>query len=256
MADQRIVQKDEIPLLRSALLDLARKRELAIALLPDCASPPVGAKVASKTGRSIMKRWIAVVSVLVGVAGASQAYAQETSPGPGTVVITIIPGGATFFTEGKDTKGPSFGNYGLGAGVEVNFNRYVGVEGEVSGALGVTQDLQFTGVTSSVKTPNLFNYSGNLVVSAANHTSVVPYVTGGVGGLTLFERPSLGINDTDTFLTGNVGGGVKWFKGRWGLRGDYRFIAVRSKDDAPSFFGLETRYGHRVYGGVLLNTGR
>jgi len=203
-----------------------------------------------------MKRWIAVVSVLVGVAGASPAYAQETSPGPGTVVITIIPGGATFFTEGKDSKGPGFGNYGLGAGVEVNFNRYVGIEGEVSGALGVTQDLQFTGVTSSLKTPNLFNYSGNLVVSAANHTPVVPYVTGGVGGLTLFERPSLDINDTGTFLTGNVGGGVKWFKGRWGLRGDYRFIAVRSKDDAPSFFGSETRYGHRVYGGVLINTGR
>ena len=33
-------------------------------------------------------------------------------------------------------------------------------------------------------------------------------------------------------------------------------IAVRSKDDAPAFFGQETRYGHRVYGGVLLNVGR
>jgi len=37
---------------------------------------------------------------------------------------------------------------------------------------------------------------------------------------------------------------------------DYRFTAVRSKDDAPSFFGQETRYGHRVYGGVLINAGR
>jgi hypothetical protein len=31
---------------------------------------------------------------------------------------------------------------------------------------------------------------------------------------------------------------------------------VQSKDDAPSFFGQETRYGHRVYGGVLINAGR
>ena len=56
--------------------------------------------------------------------------------------------------------------------------------------------------------------------------SVVPYVTGGVGGLSLFERASLGINDTETFLTGNVGGGVKWYapNSRWGLRGDYRFL--------------------------------
>jgi hypothetical protein len=28
---------------------------------------------------------------------------------------------------------------------------------------------------------------------------------------------------------------------------------VKSKDDAPAFFGQETRYGHRIYGGVLLN---
>ena len=159
-------------------------------------------------------------------------------------------------TEGKNTKGPSFGDYGLGAGVGVDFNRYVGVEGEVSGALGVAQDLNFSGVTSNLKTPNLLNYSGNLVVSAPKHSAFVPYATGGVGGLTLFDKAPLGINTTETFLTGNVGGGLKWFNGRWGLRADYRFIAVRSKDDAPIFFGQETRYGHRVYGGVLINAGR
>jgi hypothetical protein len=203
-----------------------------------------------------MTRWIAAVVAAVGLAAASPSYAQESAPGPGTVVVTVIPGGATFFTEGKDTKGPSFGNYNLGAGVEVNFNRYVGVEGEVSGALGIEQDLQFGGLTSNLKTPNLLNYSGNVVVSAANHSSVVPYVTGGVGGMSVFDTAALGIDGTETFLTGNVGGGVKWFSGRWGLRADYRFIAVRSKDDAPAFFGQETRYGHRIYGGVLINTGR
>ena len=50
-------------------------------------------------------------------------------------------------------------------------------------------------------------------------------MTGGVGGLSLFDKADLGISDTETFLTGNVGGGVKWYTGRWGLRGDYRFIA-------------------------------
>jgi hypothetical protein len=205
-----------------------------------------------------MKRWAAVLVGVVALAGATRVQAQDAVPGPGTVVVTIIPGGATFFTEGKDTKGPSFANYGLGAGVEVNFNRYIGVEGEVSGALGVSQDLQFVNGTSNVKTPNLLNYSGNLVVSAPTHSAVVPYVTGGIGGLTLFDKSELGINDTVTFLTGNVGGGVKWFarNNRWGLRGDYRFTAVRSNDEAPSFFGQETRYGHRVYGGVLINAGR
>jgi hypothetical protein len=204
-----------------------------------------------------MTRWIALLLLgVVGLIGTPQAYAQEAAPGPGLVEVTIIPGGGTFFTEAKDTGGPSFGNYDLGGGVAVNFNRYVGIEGEVSGALGIAQDLQLGGATSNLKTPNLLNYSGNLVVYAPNKSSVVPYVTGGIGGLSAFERPSLGINSTETFLTGNVGGGLNWYAGRWGLRGDYRFVAVRSKDDAPDFFGQETRYGHRVYGGVILNVGR
>ena len=203
-----------------------------------------------------MTRWIAVLLAVVGLAGPGTAYAQEAAPGPGVVEVTIIPGGGTFFTEGKDTQGPSFGNYGVGAGVSVNFNRYVGVEGEVSGGLGITQDLQFGGLTSNTKTPNLLNYTGNVVVSVPNRSSVVPYVTGGVGGLSLLETQGLGIQDTQTFLTGNVGAGVKWYSGRWGLRGDYRFVAVQSKDDAPAFFGQETRYGHRVFGVVIVNVKR
>ncbi len=79
-------------------------------------------------------------------------------------------------------------------------------------------------MTLNRKTPHILNYSGNVVVNAANRSSVVPYVTGGVGGLSMFEKQSLGISDTETFLTGNVGGGVKWYAGRWGLRGDYRFV--------------------------------
>jgi len=203
-----------------------------------------------------MTRWIAVMLIAIGFAAASPVSAQDAAPGPGAVVVTIIPGGTTFFTEGKDTNEPSFENYGLGGSVGVNFNRYVGVEGEVTGALGITQDLRFVSVTSNLKTPNLLDYSGNVVVSAANRSSIVPYVTGGIGGLTLFDKATLGVTNTDTFLTGNVGGGVKWFNGRWGLRGDYRFVTVKSRDDAPGFFGQETRYGHRVYGGLLFNATR
>ncbi len=203
-----------------------------------------------------MTRWIAVLLFTAGVLGTGQAYAQENAPGPGVVEVTIIPGGGLFFTESTDTQEPSFGNYDLGAALTVNINRYVGIEGEVAGGIGISQDLQFGGLTSDVKTPNLLNYSGNVVFSVPNQSSVVPYVTGGVGGLSLFDKASLGINETETFLTGNVGGGVKWYAGRWGLRGDYRFIGVQSKDDAPEFFGRETRYGHRVYGAVVVNVSR
>ena len=197
---------------------------------------------------------IAIVLILGGLVAASQAFAQESRPGPGAVEISIVPGGGMFFTESNDSSGPSFGNYDLGGAVTVNLTRYFALEGEVSGALGVTQDLSFGGLTEG-RTPNFLNYSGNAVVLLPNQSSVVPYVTGGIGALSMFEKASLGIDETETFLTANVGGGVKWYSGRWGLRGDYRFVTVRSKDDAPAFFGQETRYGHRVFGGVILNVG-
>ena len=203
-----------------------------------------------------MKRSLAVLIAAVVIGGGGRASAQEVTPGPGTIEITLIPGGATFYTS-TDTA-PDFGNYTLGAGITYVINRILGVEGEVAGTIGISQDLAFGGATTNQKSPDTLNYSANLVAAAPTHTSLVPYVTGGVGGLTMFERASLGINDTETFLTGNVGGGVKWYapNGRWGLRGDYRFTAARAKDDAPSFFGRDTRYGHRVYGGVIINVVR
>jgi opacity protein-like surface antigen len=202
---------------------------------------------------AVMTRWIAVLFTGAVIVGTGRAYAQETTPGPGTLEVTVVPGGGTFFTSGN--RGPSFGSYDLGAGLTYNINRIVGIEGEVGGTLGVSQDLQFGGLTSNQKSPNLLNYTANVVVAAPTHTSVVPYATAGIGGLTLFDRPALGIIGDETFLTGNVGGGLKWYasNGRWGLRGDYRFLAVRSNDDAPAFFGQETRYGHRVYGAVIIN---
>lgn len=203
-----------------------------------------------------MKRSLAVFVAAAAIAAAVPAAAQEAGPTPGTVIVTVIPAGGTFFTQGKNTKAPSFGDFGVGASAGVSLNRFVAIEGEVTGGLGVTQDLAFTSGTEHVKSPSLVDYSGNLVVSAPAGHSITPYVTGGIGGLTLLDRPSLGIADRTTFLTGNVGGGVEWFNGRWGLRADYRFLMVRSKDDAPSFFGSETRYGHRVFGGLLINVGR
>src|SRR5262245_9346678 len=114
-----------------------------------------------------MTRWMAALLTAVGVIAGGQAFAQEPGSSEGPVVVTIIPAGGTFFTEGKTTNGPSFGNYNAGAAVAFNFNRYVGVEGEVAGAFGITQDLEINGRTSNLKTPNVLNYTGNIVLSAA-----------------------------------------------------------------------------------------
>ena len=106
---------------------------------------------------------------------------RKPNPDPVSSRSPSSPVAFVFFTEDTDTDEPSFGNYDLGGAVAVNFNRYVGVEGEVSGALGVSQNLQFGGVTADRTTPHFLNYSGNVVVFAPNRTSVVPYVTGGIG---------------------------------------------------------------------------
>ena len=203
-----------------------------------------------------MSRRIAAL-VLVGISfGAAGAYAQETNQAPGFVEVTYMPAGAAFF-QSKDNA-PSFGNYGFGTGVVFNINRLIGIEGEIASMLATTSDLQFGDLDSHTKAPNMLSYTANLVVAVPTGHSLVPYATGGIGGLTMFERPALGITSDETFLSGNVGGGVKWYapNNRWGLRGEYRFGATKSKDDAPAFFGRETRYVHRVYAAVVINTVR
>jgi Outer membrane protein beta-barrel domain len=202
-----------------------------------------------------MKRFVTLGFVLALFGGVSHAYAQEGPAGAGRAEITLIPVGGLFFTENKDASAPSFGNYQFGGGVTYNINRFIGVEGEVTSSIGISQSLDF-GYPSTVRTPDVLSYTGNVVVSLASGSSIVPYVTGGVGGLSLFSREAFGIDETDTLFASNVGGGVKWYAGRWGFRGDYRFLAVPSRDEASAFFGKEARYGHRVYGAVMLNVGR
>lgn len=212
-----------------------------------------------------MVRWLRLVViasavVIAPVVSAGIAFAQE-SGGAGRIEATGFPGGGIFFTKGSSGTGePSFGDYALGGSVTYHINRYWGVEGEIGGAFGVDQRLRAKGFPSvgDVSPPSSLAYNGNVVYyPVRNDRSWVPYATGGVGGLTMFEKKEVGFNDDETFFTGNAGGGVKWYHGRWGLRGDYRFFAVNSNSDASGFFGkADTRYGHRVYGGIILNVTR
>ena len=113
-----------------------------------------------------MKQVIVGVVVLAGLAGATAASAQESGRTETKMVVTVIPGGATFFKETKDGTGPSFGSYDLGGSAAVNFNRHIGIEGEFSGKLGVTQTLD--GFANPTKTPNMFISPRVKPVSAAN----------------------------------------------------------------------------------------
>lgn len=93
-----------------------------------------------------MPRWVPVFVVALTL-GAASVHAQESGTVQGTTEVTLIPGGGLFFVASDGET--SFGNYTLGAAVSYNITRYDGVEGEVGGALGVTQSLAFAGSTIS-----------------------------------------------------------------------------------------------------------
>jgi len=200
-----------------------------------------------------MSRRIAAFIVIGITCGIGSAYAQESGERGGPVEVTYMPAGAGYIAAKGNA--PSFGNYGFGTAAAFRVNRVIGIEGELDAMIATTSDLQFGDLPDNIKAPNALGYTANVIVSPWGGHAFSPYAAGGVGGLTMFARPALMLTD-ETFLVGNVGGGVKWYAGnnRWGLRGDYRFVANRSKDDAPVFFGQDTRYIHRVYGGVIINT--
>jgi hypothetical protein len=189
---------------------------------------------------------------------AGTAYAQEAGAGGGRFEISAFPGGGFAFIESDNGTEPDFTNFAVGGSLTANLNQWLGLESEVGWAPGIHQRVSFDAQTfDDQHTPCMFGYNGSVVLSPfGNNRRLVPYVSGGLGGLTLLdikEVANLGITDQATFLTATTGGGLKWFASRhWGLRADYRLFMVKGKDTAPAFFGQENRYGHRVYGGLLL----
>jgi hypothetical protein len=197
----------------------------------------------------------AVAAALV-LALAGSAHAQD---GAGRWLASAFPVGGIFFTEGDTESSPSFGDYTLGGAVAYNINRYIGIEGEIGGAVGLEQSLDGAAF-GDASVPRTLSYSGNVIYSfLGNDRRLAPYAAGGLGGFTMFTRDAveeLGITDTRTLLAGNVGGGLTWLaSSRWGLRADYRAIVLDGRSNTPAFIGTdETRWAHRVTGGIVLTS--
>jgi hypothetical protein len=208
----------------------------------------------------------AFLAALVLLMGASVASAQDATIGAGRVEIGGFPGGGTFFIGGDDDKEVNFNVYTAGGGLTYYFTPMVALEGEFTGSVGWAQDVNFnnTKVVHN-QMPTVWSYSGNIVFFPGGTTGKqFPfYVTGGIGSVLLSPRvptkvfgydvDSVG---TQSFITENIGAGVKLFRGvdapNWGFRVDYRYLIVNENGDAPQFFAQSKgRGGHRVYVGML-----
>jgi hypothetical protein len=197
---------------------------------------------------------------LVLLAGCAVASAQEV-PGAGKVELGGWPGGGIFLTGGDDQLEVNFNNWAYGGGATFYVSPMVGVEVEASYGLGLAQGVNYKGKeVFHVQVPNTLQTSGNLVLfPGGSRKQLAPYVTGGVGMLTLISRNStkqFGITSAESHMATNVGGGVKIFRGgdakNWGFRVDYRFILINKSSDAAQFFAQsKSRRGQRVYIGML-----
>ena len=183
------------------------------------------------------------------------AQSSETErPVSSRVQVTFYPVGGLFATEGDRAGQPSFGSYSPSTALTFQLTRFLAVEGEIGGGVGIEQELNYSGGTFGTATPpSMLNYSGNLVLGLApSDRAVVPYLAGGVGAVTLLEKRAFGLQDTSSYLAGNLGAGLKAMFGRWGLRADYRLFAIDPGDAPPEFVGTNTRYAHRATVGVVI----
>jgi hypothetical protein len=199
-------------------------------------------------------RFVSTFVVVCVVFTAGPAAAQNV--GAGKAELSIVPVGWVSFAEPDSRPEPSFGEYVIGGSVSFAPLSWLGVEGELLAGLRRSQELKFGSTkTLNTKSPPVFMDAVNLVIPfLGDQRAVVPFVTAGIGETTINRTRDAGQADTETFTTGNFGGGVKWYSaGRWGFRVDYRYFVIRSEAQAPgTFFGKEQRRAQRVTGGLIL----
>ena len=199
-----------------------------------------------------------LLAVYLVVCATTGLFAQERV-GASRIEGGVYPAGAMFFSNGANDSEPGFGAYSIGGWTGYNVNRHFGLVGEFGLGLARTQDFDFaSGRFDSVKSPYVATYSGNGVWHPrGNDRAVAPYLTAGLGALTLYKTngaKSLGLTTDPTYLSGNVGGGVKWYLDRnWGVQADYRLLAAKGRENGTPFFGLNhNRFGHRIAWNIVL----
>ena len=166
---------------------------------------------------------------------------------------SAIFGGGMLWLPAATVGDPASRSYVLNAALTVNVTRWIGLEGEGAFALGSSEAVSLYGtLPSEHPTPNMFLGNGLVVYNPlGRNRRAVPYVSGGLGSLSVFGGPEtagFALQSNTSYLTGIAGAGLRWFpKPHWGLRADYQFLAIRN-DASPAPDGQRTvRSAHKVY---------
>jgi hypothetical protein len=171
-------------------------------------------------------RYLAAAAALVAALGATSAEAQVLGPaeGAGNDMLTLNLFGGGYSPASSLTAGSEFRNSGtVGVAATLWVHPLVGVR--ANGLFARTDASQ--GVPEGLKDekPNVWAYSGDLVLrlpfSTANGRDTwFPYLLGGLGGKT-YDFDQAG---TETDFAGNVGAGIEYRIGRWGVQAEVRDI--------------------------------
>ena len=200
-----------------------------------------------------MARRVSTLLMIGVIFTATPAFAQKV--GAGKADLSIVTAGWLSISKPDTRPEPKFGEYVIGGIITFAPASWIGMEGELLAGLRRSQDLNFGSTTLSTKSPPVFMDAVNLIIPfIGDQRPLVPFVTAGIGETTINRTRDVGQADTETFFTGNFGGGLKWYStGRWGYRVDYRYFVIRSEPQAPgTFFGREQRRAQRFTGSLVL----
>jgi hypothetical protein len=213
------------------------------------------------------KTFKVILTVAILVAGSAVASAQDQAPGAGRLEVGGFPGGGLWLAGGDDKTEVNFNNYDFGGDATWYVNPKAAIEAEAFFGLGLSQNVNYQNkIVYRVQMPHTLGTSGNIMIfPGGSARRVAGYVTGGAGMLTLFSRTAaarlFGLTQNESFVTTNVGGGVKLFRRgdyrNWGFRIDYRVLMVNKKSDTVALFAQsKRRTGHRFYIGMLYTVRR
>jgi hypothetical protein len=181
-----------------------------------------------------MKGYVLIPTALLAVAvAAGPARAQDQTPPAATASVGTNTGTGTNQWIASGVVGSTFARSADSANVDFGgtlgylWNGMLGAEFLAGFAPRFTPNTALSSTRTDVN-----NYMVNAVAALpiGDESRVQPFLSGGVGALTLSvsdsNNPGQIFESSQSKFGGNIGGGIMAFMGSWGIRGDLRYFST------------------------------